>query len=163
MQMAVLLAAVVAPAAGVMLIRTLAPNSGPARAAAMVGTEEVVEPVRPPAPPQLSGKQAALASALRGRASEYRSPFVVLTSEAAREGLLQDPRGAQVAKRPEFSITSIVTGTQPMAVINGKARRVGDDMGDGWSLIDIDPTRRQVTVQHLEHGVLVLHIKAGLD
>jgi hypothetical protein len=48
---------------------------------------------------------------------------------------------------PEFSLSSIAGGTrQSFAIIDGKVRRVGDDLGDGWIVSGIDAANGEVTV-----------------
>ena len=159
-----LLAVAVAPAAAVFLVRAVAPHAGPASAVAKGSVAERIEPVRPLTAPQLTGKQPGLAAALRSRTPEYHSPFVVPQSEADREGLLQDPKAkAQASKMPEFTITSIVSGAQTIAFINGKGHRAGDEIDGGWTITEIDATNRQATLKHPEHGTLILKIKTDLE
>jgi len=158
------LAAALAPAVAVLIARTAAPHAGPSSAAAKTTTPERIEPVQAMDGPMLTGKQPALAAALRSREYRYESPFVVPLSEAAREGLLRDTQGkAQAAKAPEFVVTTVVAGAQSVAIINGKVRRIGDELGDGWSVVEIDAPARRATVAHPEHGRLVLKIKTELE
>jgi len=163
-QRLVLAAAALAPTAAVLLVRAVAPHAGPASASARPGAPDRVEPVHPLTPAPLTGKQPALAAAIRSRTPEFRSPFVVPMSEADREGLLQNPKGkAPPPKAPEFAVTSIISGAQTFAVINGKPRRVGDELDGGWVLAEIDSAGRRATVEHPEQGRLVLKIKTELE
>lgn len=51
---------------------------------------------------------------------------------------------------PSFSVSSILPNPKnPLAVINGKPCRVGDQLGDGWKLQSIDGDARTVTVIHV--------------
>ncbi len=160
----VLAGAALTPALAVLAVRAIAPHAGPASASARPLSQERIEPVRPLADPLLTGKQPALAAALRTRTPEFRSPFVVPLSEAAREGLLQNQKGkGQPAKAPEFTLTSIVSGAHTFAFINGKARRIGEEFDGNWTLAEIDSAGRRVTLEHPEHGRLVLKIKTELE
>ena len=157
------LAAALAPAAAVLFVRALAPHAGPASAAAKTSAPERIEPVHALAAPMLTGKQPALAAALRTRTPTYDSPFVVPLSEAAREGLLQGSKGKPAAaKAPEFTITAIIAGAQTIAIINGKPRRAGDELDGGWSITEIDAANRQAMLSHAELGTVVLKIKTDL-
>lgn len=153
----------VTPAICVLVARLVAPHAGPASAAAYAAPQERIAPVKPPSEPFLNGKQAALAAALKARTPRYASPFVVPVTEAAREGLLQGPKAKPVVERQiEFSITSIVAGVQTVAIINGKARRAGDVLDGGWTVAEIDASRRHAVLEHPDHGRLVLTIKTDL-
>lgn len=54
------------------------------------------------------------------------------------------------APMPQFTVSSIfrTANGQVLAVINGKMRRIGEDLGGGWLLVDVDPTTREIKVQH---------------
>ncbi|MFG0258186.1 MAG: hypothetical protein ACF8GE_09820 [Phycisphaerales bacterium JB043] len=53
----------------------------------------------------------------------------------------------------EFQVTSILGGTSPIALINGKAYRQGDEVINGWRVEAIMPEHRQVTLRHADGRV----------
>ncbi|MHC4975914.1 MAG: hypothetical protein ACYTF7_04830 [Planctomycetota bacterium] len=48
----------------------------------------------------------------------------------------------------EFQVTSILGGSSPIALINGRAYKAGDEVINGWRVEAIDPTQRYVTLRH---------------
>jgi len=47
---------------------------------------------------------------------------------------------------PAIVVTSILPNSKnPVAIINAKIRKIGDDIGDGWKLIEINGNSRTVT------------------
>ncbi|MEC9372557.1 MAG: hypothetical protein VYC34_01885 [Planctomycetota bacterium] len=54
---------------------------------------------------------------------------------------------------PSFSLTSIMAGQgESMAFVNGRARRVGDEVAPGWRLHMIDAAAGRVTLMESETG-----------
>lgn len=47
---------------------------------------------------------------------------------------------------PEFAVSSFMGGRSPLVIIDSRPRRVGDDLGNGWTLTSIDPATRSFTV-----------------
>ncbi|MBU6413023.1 MAG: hypothetical protein KGS45_06080 [Planctomycetes bacterium] len=68
-------------------------------------------------------------------------------------------RKSAVADLKTVEVTSILTGRQPLAVIAGKPRKVGDEIPGGWRITGIDPSTGTVDVQHGEVGSERLHLK----
>ncbi len=74
------------------------------------------------------------------------SPFVSRVPRALTKIVMTTPETAR-KPLPEFSLSSIAGGTrQSFAIIDGKVRRVGDDLGDGWIVSGIDAANGEVTV-----------------
>jgi hypothetical protein len=71
--------------------------------------------------------------------------------DAKRKNALADLKAVEV--------TSIITGRQPLAVIAGKPRKVGDEIRGGWKITAIDPATGIIDVQHGEVGFERLHLK----
>lgn len=61
---------------------------------------------------------------------------------------------------PSFQLSTIVTsGRTPMAVIDGKPRKIGDEIRGGWTLLHIDGTARTVTIAHLSGREVTVGLK----
>jgi len=71
--------------------------------------------------------------------SEYTNPFEVPL----------DPKPSVDNLLPEIVVTAILPNAKnPMAVINSKPRRVGEEFDGGWQLIGIDGQNRTVILLH---------------
>lgn len=66
---------------------------------------------------------------------------------------------AALAELKAIEVSSILTGRQPLAVIGGKPRKVGDDIRSGWRIISIDPASGIIGVEHPDAGVEQLHLR----
>lgn len=62
---------------------------------------------------------------------------------------------------PSFSISSIFRTADgaALAIVHGKIRRVGDDLGNGWTLTAVDPDARTITVSHAASEPVTLSLK----
>lgn len=72
---------------------------------------------------------------------------------------LDAKRKNALADLKTVEVTSILTGRQPLAVIAGKPRKVGDEIRGGWKIVGIDPSTGTVDVQHVEFGFERLNLK----
>lgn len=45
------------------------------------------------------------------------------------------------------SLDGMMGGEEPVAIIDGRVRRLGDEIGDGWLIAAIDPEARTVTLK----------------
>lgn len=61
-------------------------------------------------------------------------------------------RKAALDELKAIEVTSILTGRQPLAVIAGKARKVGDEIRGGWKITSIDPATGVVGLEHADYG-----------
>ncbi len=80
---------------------------------------------------------------------EARNPF------RYRPGELYDASASVVVKIPthgtqDFVVTSILGGKNPIALINAKAYRVGDELVNGWSVARIEPSSQAVVLVHTD-------------
>ena len=75
---------------------------------------------------------------------------------------VQTPQPAQVqAQPPVLQVTSIMAASngQMMAVINGKTRRVGDNVGNGFKVARIDKDTGEVAIRNREGVRVVFTLK----
>lgn len=147
------------PAALLVGARWMALGNGPARASAAsspaapmpepwsVEPEETIdEPTRRMLEAGLSRTGAVIA----------RDPFHSPAFEggnAALAGLMpaiaSESEAAESAPRlPALRLSSIASGRDLVAVINGSVRRVGDSVGDDWTIERIDHITGTVTIEH---------------
>lgn len=129
----------VLPIVALAVIRLALPGVVPARAdvTARGAPSRVVEAK---AAAQLTPAQERMAAFVE-RARELPfgpSPFVEgadywpAPTEAARAG---------APGTPVFIATSLLTGRSPVAVVNGKPRRIGEEVEPGWRLRSVDAAR----------------------
>lgn len=148
MRSALLALAGAAPAALTGIALTAArPEVTPARASAgEAGAAQGVE-VRPA---ELTAAQrASLAHAAEVRAAGMgRSPLYYPPARETGRGAREEERSAVELAAPDLMVTSVVRGERAVfAIVNGRARRVGDEVEPGWTLVEIDPQRARVTVR----------------
>lgn len=155
-----LLAAIALPAAAVAAVRhalSVEPENAPAPAsprAAGSGGDDA------PAMSVTDAQRRMLALASLPDAQGARSPFYVPRSDADTP----EPDQSDAMKRPDPrekapELTSIVTGRETLAVINGKPHRVGDRVADDRTLAEIDAPGGTVTLDSPTRGRLVLRLR----
>ncbi len=150
------------PLAIVALVKAL--GAGPLASAAAVVEEaqdaeaSVAEDSRPAPPVVLEplltlprGAQAAWerADEVRRAASPLPSPFYQPPAEAHASSA-ESPRAAAPPPPPipSFVLSGVMNARPPIAVIDGEVRRVGEALGKGWSVLEIDARRLCVTIRH---------------
>jgi hypothetical protein len=146
-----LLACVLAPAGAVLIAREILPGAGPKGAAAQTVSTAASprngQGDQPPKPRERSDNSQILAAVNELRdVPGGANPFVSQVPRALTKIVMTTP---EVMKRklPEFSLTSIADGArQTIAMIDGKVRRVGDDLGEGWTVSGIEHSSGQVTI-----------------
>lgn len=161
------------PLGAVVTVRSLATGAGPARASAAAPAQT---PGQSPgqSPGQASG-QTPVGPALSVR--EPNDPPELLAEVRA---LLVGPAGSTVVAapqnrielktapavqpparvRPAFSLSSISRGArQNIAVVDGKLRRPGDDLGEGWSIASIDAASGEVRLSGPDGETMTLSIR----
>jgi hypothetical protein len=91
--------------------------------------------------------------------SEPHSPFRVTEPDAApvevvvfEEEVIR--HNNEEIHAPSLMVSSIVSGSRPVAVIDGSIRRVGDRVSEEWRLSAIDAHGREITIKH-ETGLVV--------
>lgn len=126
-------------------------GAGPSRAGAVM-----IEPM--PELPVVVPSGAVPQPTPRGA---VQSPFKFLareespqhTDRPARRGLPHP----QSVPDPEFTLTAVMPSpARPLAVINGKARRIGDEIEPGWVLSAIDGDARRVVLTHRTGRLMTL-------
>ena len=138
--------------------------------ALMAQTDATAQPVttgpiegRKPTPQQAAALQrgAEVAAALMDTAPLYyakrEQPVVepeAVTPEPVR---VEAPKPHQIVA-PKVSVSSIIRSAdgEAIAFLNGKMHRVGDSIGDGWSITEIDPKARRVTIGHAQAQPVVV-------
>lgn len=158
-----LLAALAGPSALVLAPSHLSLPSGPASTNASPGEPNQAPPVeyRAAKPTDAQTAAAAHATALRpgifGASPLYVVPAVVVAEPTEIESPIELPP-VEIPDASGIAVTSIINGTggQALAVINGKVRRVQDELGEGWMLVAIDPVSRCVTIRHTSLDEMVL-------
>lgn len=150
---ALLIAAFVLPSLGVIVARFGLPLPGPASASAAESTGDTL--------PSVFGtgggtpQQRAISRAFKEEAEKPFGPSPILSRvaelppTAALPIFVPSPSHSEErpAVVPAFSLSSLMgNADRSMAVINGKLRRVGDSVIDGWTVTAIDRDAGRVTV-----------------
>lgn len=135
------LGAILAPAAAGVISGYL--GNGPSRAGAIM-----IEPM-PDLPVIVPAAIATEASPIPVMASPFK-----FESEPAPEPRATLPQRPLPERRTEpeveFLLTAVMPSpSRPLAVINGKARRIGDAVEPGWVLTMIDGDARRVILTHI--------------
>lgn len=120
----------------------------------------------PIAAPASAAQQAAqdYAEHLRGQrlaASPFHHPVIDRPAPQPTKPVAVAPQLVPRAK-VEFKLSAIVGGRETIAVLNGKVRRKGDDVGQGWIVQSIDREAGLVTLRHPQEGTQELTLKAVL-
>jgi hypothetical protein len=71
------------------------------------------------------------------------------------EPLVETPR-EDIEESPMLVVTAVMAGRQPIAVVDGQPRKVGDVFGKGWTLTTIAP--EGVTLQHTDGRSVMIPI-----
>lgn len=159
---------VLGPGSAVLLARFL--GSGPSEAAAAVTNDHLVAlPDAEGTHPAPTGDLAVAWSATQDRRSR---PFIdsplasatrIQTDADPRPGGTR-PRNNARTNELHASLTSIaLVSGGPLAVIDGRPRRVGDEIQDGWRIEEIDPRLRVVAVRHDRGERVVLTLRNAND
>ncbi|MCB9846458.1 MAG: hypothetical protein H6811_10800 [Phycisphaeraceae bacterium] len=61
---------------------------------------------------------------------------------------------------PRVEVSSIIGGPHPVAVIEGTLHSIGDEIGNGWVLSEIDPDGPMIAFRHVQSGqTYTLHLR----
>jgi len=86
------------------------------------------------------------------------SPMIVIDSISIGKPSIsvgeRDPRDV-------FKVTSLISGPRPVAVINGRAHSVGEEVGSNWTLEKIDAKAGLVRLHHPVRGSVDLPWSPG--
>lgn len=136
----------VLPALAVLGVRAVSPEGAPstARAAAAAGVEAA-----PAALPTASAEQKGLLAAQREAAAAPFGPCpLAMPQTTALRVAAPEPPAEREEPAPEFALSGIVRGGGgAMAVINGRPRRLGDEVEKGWFVGGIDPGAGEVRLE----------------
>lgn len=85
-------------------------------------------------------------------AESISDPFwrerAVATNEFPDEFIEDGEQQVERVEAPDFALTAVMpSATRPLAVIDGKPRKIGDVIAPGWELVGIDGNARCVTVR----------------
>lgn len=155
-----LVGAFAAPLALALALRALGSGPGPAAAFADEELFDMPDPapaatVRTFTPEEL----AAAAFAESKRAEPVGEAPLVYPKAAPVEAA--SASAAPVDPGPAISVNSIMAGRGgAMATVNGKLRRVGDEVAPGWKITAIDAGAGTVTVRHAD-GREIVASRAG--
>lgn len=161
----VLAAAFVLPSIAVAL-GTLLNTAGPATALASSATEETeISPVQPlPARspnPEISERTLWLSQLETLPNPLYYPPAV----ESIVQGEQDDPRHrpVDVTAPAPFVVTAMLRGRDgsSRAVIDGMLFDAGDELAPGWVIIEINPTRRHVSLRKPDGTTLLLPMQSS--
>ena len=160
-QALMLAAAIVVPSLGVGVARFGVPIPGPASAAAVQESGAALPGV---VSVGVGGtERQAITAAFRDEALKPFGPTPILNRLAELPSAPEaepfhdqgnvDPSPHQAENTVVFVLSSVMGSSErSMAVINGKLRRIGDRLNDGWTVSAIDRDAGRVTVKS-ERGV----------
>lgn len=144
-----LLGSVALPVIGVLVASNLGAGARAAVAATPLAPPIEV-PSLPAERPRLDPIQTAAAVYSRSLREQgnLETPFYVVSTASAASVIESDRPVEPVEAEPipQFHLTSILKGKQPVATINGRLRRSGDQIGGGWSIREIDPAAGTATL-----------------
>lgn len=153
-----LVVCVALPLCSVVAVRWLVPSAGPASAGASV-TAPAVPPIEAPTVRE-PGDSPELVRAVRTLLEMPTGPTTVAATRAHIE-VKPTPTARPVARpRPTFMLTSVSRGgRQNVAVIDGKLRRTGDELGEGWTVASIDAAQGEVRLAGPEGDTMSLSLR----
>lgn len=157
--------AAAAPFLALLGARALDPFGGPAVADAASITDAIeleAAPLRR-APKPTDAERAAVAGA-RALAEEPTppTPFYYAPGTLREETPVETVTVTPTTTRsvPSFQVSAILSGAgAPIAVINGKALRVGQEILEGWMLVEVHEAAREVVIEHTDGGRLRVPIR----
>jgi len=133
-------AALVTPAAFAVLVRTLGLLQ-PVSAGAAVQSP-AVSPVDA-APIESAPDARSLAARRRAEARRLQPPS---SNPMHYPEATTEPEKADVNAPPGIELSAVMGGRQPVAVIDGRLQRVGDEVAAGWTIHSIDALARTVII-----------------
>lgn len=157
---AMIVGAFAAPLALAMALRLLGGPPGPSSAFAQ---DEWGDEPAPSAPALFkpNDKELKAAAYAASKRDEPIGPAPLLYPKAAAAERAPAPAAAPADPTPTLTVNSIMAGRGgAMATVNGKLRRVGDEVAPGWKVSAIDPVEGTVTVAHAD-GREVVGRRAG--
>lgn len=144
------------------VLRAVVPGVGPvsARAANPVSANQTEEPAVPPRDISVDPRVLEAIREL-DRAPLGSSPLIapqIRTAGVDAPTPVYIPAATGGFVR-EFNLSSIVGGRTAVAVIDGQLRKVGDDLGGGWSVQSIDSTTKDVVIAGPDNATKTLTLR----
>ena len=154
------------PTAAVVGAKLVWPAEGPTFARAAVVSATPSEPIAWTNYELTASQKDALAKSKDALASVVGpTPFPTPTPVATKAGKPTEPQTPLARRAADFSVTSILNGHQPVAIVNGKVCRVGGKIvskaGDTWVVTSIDAAGGKVEVENAAVGTLELRLPSG--
>lgn len=143
-------------------VRVLDPFGAPAQAGAGVieNPEPETESVRRRPKPTEREREAARRILLMASEPPAPTPFYYPPGSLRENAPEAIETPTDSAPTPVFQVSAILAGTgSPIAVINGKALRVGQAIEHGWSLAEVHEAERAVVVAHEDGRTLRISIR----
>jgi hypothetical protein len=158
------LGAVLAPVAAVQVVRLF--ELEPVRAASAAGDVVLAAPsVRPVAKPT-SAQEKALAWIAKQDRTRIRDPFAPAPVAAPEPTVFVQPLDTPESEpemreiAPAMELTGVMDGQRgPLASINRKIYRLGDEVVAGWTLESVDAREKIVVLRSSLGNMLELRIK----
>lgn len=153
---------VLVPALAIGAARLFSPAIGPTQAVAAEAAPARVKPAADDTPqPRSTTDDPARVIAIRDLLSTPVTQSPMVDQSPVMRGstvVAMPPKPVPVI--PAFTLTSIAGGArQSIAVIDGKLRRTGEDLGAGWTVAEIDPSVGQVKVTGPEGETMTLSVR----
>jgi hypothetical protein len=165
---AMVVMAALLPTAAVVGARLAWPVEGPTAARAASPASAPSEPVVWQRQEWSAAQNEAQAKATAALAAAVGpTPFPPPTPLATKVGRPVEPQTPLARRAADFSLTSILNGQQPVAIVNGKVCRVGGKIvsksGDTWVVTAIDASGGTVEVENAAVGTLELRLPSAGD
>jgi hypothetical protein len=157
-----------APMLGVLGLRAMTHTP----VAAPTGSEDIIVKGQfvPPAMPKLSPEAVSLQLTFDSECNQPFGPSPMVNKTPPKPVVKEPPpqpkpdeapvAPGQPVTPPALTLTSIMgSTTNPVAMINGKVRKVGDQVGNGFSIVSIDPVSGKVEIAHRDGVQATLQLK----
>ncbi|MBL8760313.1 MAG: hypothetical protein JNL50_03340 [Phycisphaerae bacterium] len=143
---------------GVLAARAIADGAGPAKAKAATTHAEPVEPISPRYAAAPSPGADLLDAEIKKRSTpgDFATPFYA--PQAAAAPAAHEPKRPE-PKAEKLTLTSIMAGREPFAIIDGKLLKIGARVGDRWTIKVINPEAGTVTLESLDGQVEELRLR----
>jgi len=151
-----------APLLTLAAVRVLDPFGAPAPAGAGVieNPEPDAEPVRRTPKPTEREREAARRILLMADEPTAPTPFYYPPGSLREDAPDTVEAPVTASPAPSFLVSAILSGAgAPIAVINGKALRVGQAIENGWSLAEVHEAERAVVIAHEDGRTLRISIR----
>lgn len=143
-------------------VRLWMASSGPATAGAATPPEPIVPPKFVALPEMTESQRALIERARSLSAVEPGSPFprkeVAMIQAPDMPSMPGVPQAA-VEPPPELTLTSIMGGRVPVAMVNGRPRSLGDHVAPDWRIVEIGQDK--IEVEHADGRRVSVNLQRG--